>query len=113
MLIAADSNVATPRYLYDFCRSAIGQHALLANTSQTGVPAIARPTSSIRSIRCVVPPIQVLRAFDSLVDAIYWRRESAGEESRTLAALRDTLLPKLVSGELRIRDTENFAEAAI
>jgi type I restriction enzyme S subunit len=33
-------------------------------------------------------------------------------ESRTLAALRDTLLPKLVSGELRIRDAERFVEAA-
>jgi type I restriction enzyme S subunit len=29
-------------------------------------------------------------------------------ESATLASLRDTLLPKLISGELRIRDAEKF-----
>ena len=29
-------------------------------------------------------------------------------ESRTLAALRDTLLPKLISGELRVEDAERF-----
>jgi type I restriction enzyme S subunit len=29
-------------------------------------------------------------------------------ESRTLAALRDTLLPKLISGELRVKDAEAF-----
>ena len=29
-------------------------------------------------------------------------------ESRTLAALRDALLPKLISGELRVKDTERF-----
>ena len=31
-------------------------------------------------------------------------------ESRTLAALRDTLRPKVVSGELRVKDTERFPE---
>jgi type I restriction enzyme S subunit len=29
-------------------------------------------------------------------------------ESRTLATLRDTLLPKLISGELRVKDAERF-----
>lgn len=33
------------------------------------------------------------------------------EESRTLAALRDTLLPKLLSGELRVKQAEKLAEA--
>jgi len=33
---------------------------------------------------------------------------AANEESRTLAALRDTLLPKLISGELRVKDAEKF-----
>ncbi len=32
-------------------------------------------------------------------------------ESRTLAQLRDTLLPKLISGELRIEDAEAFLKA--
>jgi type I restriction enzyme S subunit len=31
-------------------------------------------------------------------------------ESRTLAQLRDTLLPKLISGELRVKDAERFIE---
>ena len=31
-----------------------------------------------------------------------------GESLRTLAALRDTLLPKLISGELRVKDAERF-----
>jgi len=33
-------------------------------------------------------------------------------ESRTLAALRDALLPKLISGELRVKDVERFLEKA-
>ncbi len=43
------------------------------------------------------------------VDRIVW----AIHESRTLAALRDTLLPKLISGELRVKDAEKFMEAGI
>jgi type I restriction enzyme S subunit len=34
-------------------------------------------------------------------------------ESRTLAALRDTLLPKLISGELRVPDVEKILEDAV
>jgi type I restriction enzyme S subunit len=34
-------------------------------------------------------------------------------ESRTLAALRDTLLPKLISGELRVADAERIVGASV
>jgi hypothetical protein len=39
-----------------------------------------------------------------------WLRESAHPSSLTLAALRDTLLPKLVSGKLRVKNVERFIE---
>ena len=34
-------------------------------------------------------------------------------ENRTLAATRDLLLPKLMSGEIRVKDAEKIAEAAL
>jgi type I restriction enzyme S subunit len=34
-------------------------------------------------------------------------------ESHTLAAIRDTLLPKLISGELRVKDAARFLEAVV
>ena len=34
-------------------------------------------------------------------------------EARTLAALRDTLLPKLISGEIRVKQSERTVEAAV
>jgi type I restriction enzyme S subunit len=40
------------------------------------------------------------------------RASGAVRESRTLAALRDALLPKLISGELRVKDVEKSIEAA-
>ena len=43
---------------------------------------------------------------------IFERMKTADLESKTLAELRDTLLPKLISGELRIPDAEKFLEEA-
>jgi type I restriction enzyme S subunit len=41
------------------------------------------------------------------------RAHQAAVESRTLAALRDTLLPQLMSGKLRVRDAERIVEDAV
>ena len=50
----------------------------------------------------VVPPQPVLTAFDSQIASIFAAIYANKEQSRTLATLRDTLLPKLLSGELSI-----------
>ena len=49
-----------------------------------------------------------LRSFDELARPPYRNVACAMRESRTLAALRDTLLPKLISGELRVEDADRF-----
>jgi type I restriction enzyme S subunit len=64
--------------------------------------------SSFRPIRIVVPTSQVMHAFDHLSRPMYLKVVENERESRTLAQLRDTLLPKLISGELRIKDAEAF-----
>jgi type I restriction enzyme S subunit len=50
----------------------------------------------------------LVAAFDSLASIAEYRREEIVLESRTLAALRDALLPKLISGEIRVKDAECF-----
>lgn len=63
--------------------------------------------------RVPVPPSDLLRAmnaiFEPIVESI-WRREVC---SRTLAALRDILLPKLISGELRVKVGERIVGSAV
>jgi type I restriction enzyme S subunit len=57
-----------------------------------------------------VPPSPLLGVMDGYLSPIFqasWRRHL---ESRTLAGLRDALLPKLISGELRVRDAEQFVK---
>lgn len=58
--------------------------------------------TNFRPIPVVTPPANVMHKFDQLARPLYERIVECARESRTLASLRDTLLPKLISGELRV-----------
>jgi len=64
---------------------------------------------TFEAIQRSAPPPAVLLAFEGLVTGWFDAILSNVEESQTLAQLRDTLLPKLISGELRIKDAERTA----
>lgn len=51
---------------------------------------------------CVVPPENVVNAFHDLVSVMVDRQMTNHAEATTLAAVRDSLLPRLLSGELRV-----------
>ena len=52
--------------------------------------------------RFVTPPLDVVKSFSDLVDGMLKELVNRANESRRLAELRDTLLPKLMSGELKV-----------
>jgi type I restriction enzyme S subunit len=58
-------------------------------------------------------PLDVQRAFRDVLESSWTRQRVNRSESETLAATRDLLLPKLMSGELRVRDAEKLAEAVM
>jgi len=67
--------------------------------------------ASFRPIGVVAPSHSSMVAFDRLARPLYQQVVARERESCTLAALRDALLPKLISGELRIKDAERIAGA--
>jgi type I restriction enzyme S subunit len=69
-------------------------------------PQVVAATAIVR------PPDEVLVLFSRTAGPILAKVAQNERESRTLAALRDTLLPKLISGELRLKDAERFVERA-
>ncbi|MBX2982159.1 MAG: restriction endonuclease subunit S [Flavobacteriales bacterium] len=60
--------------------------------------------ANFRPITLRVPPPERMKAYDTLVRPMYERLVANERESRTLAALRDTLLPKLMRGEVRVKE---------
>jgi type I restriction enzyme S subunit len=68
---------------------------------------------NFRPLPITVAEASVLRSFDAIVRPLFDQIVSNEKESRTLAATRDLLLPKLMSGEIRVRDVEALiADAA-
>jgi type I restriction enzyme S subunit len=70
-------------------------------------------TDLLRAFEFLVPPIGIQDRFALLARTLDSRRQSARRESKLLVQLRDTLLPKLVCGEIRLKDGEKQVEAAL
>lgn len=58
--------------------------------------------ANLRSIQVVIPPEHNLREYNDLVEPLFSLFRANKEECKTLTALRDTLLPKLMSGEIDV-----------
>lgn len=56
----------------------------------------------------IVPPLETLTAFDRVVSPLDDKIETNERQTAILAAIRDALLPKLISGELRVPDGERI-----
>jgi type I restriction enzyme, S subunit len=68
----------------------------------TGTTVLALPRDGLLDLAVVLPPESLLLAFERQVDPLLAAADQCHHESRTLAAIRDTLLPRLISGELRV-----------
>ena len=74
---------------------------LVANADGSAYPAVRGEHFARADVLIPPPPIRV--AFEALVMPIRDMVASGNNESRTLAALRDLLLPKMIAGEIRIK----------
>jgi type I restriction enzyme S subunit len=73
----------------------------LSRLADGGAYPAVRP-DVVAATPCVIPPEELLSRLEDSAGALLDRAAHSERESRTLAALRDTLLPKLISGELRV-----------
>jgi type I restriction enzyme S subunit len=104
--VVMKSECSSPYFMYYTLRD----HDLASLGADSAVPGLNRNMAYLS--RQLVPTKLVLDAFDRLIEPLFTRRHRAGEESLALGALRDALLPRLISGEVRVRDAERLMEAA-
>jgi type I restriction enzyme, S subunit len=94
-------------YCYQFMRSL---HEAFARFEAEGTVFGSIGKKDFQALPCVVPPRALVRAFEGHVQPVDSRIEVNEHESRALAATRDTLLPKLISGEIRGPEAEGMLE---
>lgn len=76
--------------------------------NKTGTTVIHLNQQDLGDAKIPLPSRATLEAFDSVAEPLFRLRIACAEEVRTLAGLRDTISPPLLSGELGIRGAESF-----
>jgi type I restriction enzyme, S subunit len=104
------SSPLTAAFLCHLLNSPQMHHIVSGYANGTTVNVL--PIDGVQKPKIIVPPRALVTAFDRLATQAEGRREEMVTESHTLAALRDTLLPKLISGDLRVKDAARFMAEA-
>ena len=103
-----------PAYRWFLAFSIRSRHTMTwINTLASGSVRQSLSYTDFASIPCVVPPEVIVQEFNQQWSTFREGIRSLDTESRTLAQLRDTLLPKLISGELRVPDAERIIGATV
>jgi type I restriction enzyme S subunit len=95
-------------YSTAFVRNAIIQPLADVEATETATTVIHLGKADIDQFRVVLPTPDVAGYFNTVCQRWYDRIVTSKQQSRTLAALRDALLPKLIRGEIRVKDAERF-----
>jgi len=77
-------------------------HMAEIESRATGTTFAEISKQNFRPIRVVLPPKELMAAFTAKVAPVYAQIHANLHQSRTLASLRDALLPKLLSGEINL-----------
>jgi type I restriction enzyme S subunit len=75
---------------------------------KTGTTVSHLGKSDIDRFKFITPPLDVVLSFSEIVDPLKIEVVNRSKESRRLATLRDTLLPRLMSGELSVNDIKEY-----
>jgi type I restriction enzyme, S subunit len=79
----------------------------------TGAVQLKINQANMKQIPIVIPTRPILKAFNDIILPFFDKRRSNIEENQYLIQLRDTLLPKLMSGEICVKNAEREVEVAV
>jgi type I restriction enzyme S subunit len=100
-------------YTYCLARSPVLRRELEGLVTGTSKSHQRAQPGSILGMLAIRPPPDLVRAFEHPAESFLARSLECRREAQTLAALRDGLLPRLISGELRVKGAERFAAQAV
>ncbi len=105
---AIRSRYEAPGFIYQTIN--FGLDRLLAKTTGSVFPSLSGP--DIKNFRVLNPSPELMGAYERITKSLLGRIQSNQAQAQTLTQLRDTLLPRLISGQLRLPDAEQLTEEA-
>ena len=100
-----------PEYAYFLARTDDFRSFAVGN--MTGTSGRQRvPTDVLTFYQTILPPLSITERFGAIAEPTMRAMQQHDDESRTLTELRDALLPKLLSGEVRVKDAQRVVETA-
>ncbi len=98
-----------PLYMYFWCCHNMDNIKGRAN----GSTFMEISKKAFRPIPVLVPTNDLVTAFTATTEALFARLAANEHQAQTLSTLRDTLLPRLISGQLRLPEAQAATEAAL
>lgn len=92
-------------FLYILFKWAYGNDLIMSIKGGSAQPKFNK--TDFKSLKIIVPNDVVLEKYHSIISSLFNKIRVLEDESRRLASLRDTLLPKLMSGELKVNEIED------
>lgn len=106
------SSPFSPHYLVELFNNRRWHYWISGFSNGTTINML--PMDALEMPMLVVPPVELITHFNALAEAAHSQVEDNKQQSRTLATLRDTLLPKLLSGELSVANVaQNIQPEAV
>ncbi len=100
------SGALPPLYLLFWCK----QNMDVIKNHANGSTFMEISKKVFRPLAVVIPKDQIIKEFIEIVDPLFVRITENNKKAQTLATLRDTLLPRLISGQLRLPDDNTSHE---
>jgi len=107
-IVRPDNNNCGSQFLYGLFKTDLFRNHTLSHTSGTTVLHLAK--DAIGSFQFPLPPINLVNKFETIAGEIAKRKQINSDKIRTLTKLRDTLLPRLISGQILLPDVEKQIE---
>lgn len=93
---------------FSFCLNWLGNIDVLSLNRGSTQPLLTQ--RDLGSQVGIIPPKALICTYEEIVSPLYKKIREQDQQAQTLATLRDTLLPRLISGQLRLPEAQSFVE---
>ncbi|EOZ5445199.1 TPA: restriction endonuclease subunit S [Vibrio parahaemolyticus] len=106
--LRANSDVCSPEFLFNWLQTTKAKADMEGRAS--GTTALGIKQAELRKVKILTPPLELLEKYSAVASNLVDMAAKNNAQNTVLEDLRDTLLPKLLSGEIELGETEEMAE---